>query len=391
MAIKNFRFYNPTRVYFGEGQLKAIGREIPEDSKVLILYGGGSVKKFGLFEKIIEVLGSRQWGEFGGIEANPTYETLMKAVKLVKEENYDYLLAAGGGSVIDGTKFVAAGVKFAGDPLDIFGQGVGKGQKVKDALPFGTVLTMPATASEMNKSSVVTFVEKQAKISFASDKVYPTFSIIDPTYTYSLPQRQLANGVGDAFVHVMENYLTYPIDAKVQDRWSEGLLLTLIEEADQYVNGEVDYANRANIVWAITNALNGFASQGVPSDWSSHALGHEITVLNNTDHARTLSPILLATMKVRRNEKGNKIIQYGEKVWGIYEGSDEERIDAAIEKTASFFQSIGLPITLNEINVEEKDIDFLVEQLTKHGNVNMSERGDQSEEINKLIYQTALK
>lgn len=390
MAIQNFRFYNPTRVYFGEGQLKAIEREIPQESKVLILYGGGSVKKFGVFEQIIEVLGSRQWDEFGGVEANPTFETLIKAVAKVKEGNFDYLLAVGGGSVIDGTKFVAAAAKFEGDPIDIFGKGVGKGLKVKAALPFGTVLTMPATASEMNKNSVVTFVEKQAKISFASDKVYPTFSIIDPTYSYTLPQGQLANGIGDAFVHVMENYLTYPVNAKVQDRWSEALLLTLIEEADQYVNGEADYENRANVIWAITNALNGFTDQGVPADWSSHALGHEITVLNGTDHARTLSPILLATMKVRRKEKGDKIIQYGQRVWGIEAGTHDERIDATIKKTADFFQSIGLPTTLAEIDVKESDIDFLVEQLTKHGKVNMSERGDQTEEVNRSIYQAAL-
>lgn len=391
MSIQNFRFYNPTRIYFGKDQFKAIDREIPKDRKVLILYGGGSVKRFGTFDKVVTALGEREWGEFGGIEANPVYETLMKAVERVKKEGFNYLLAVGGGSVIDGTKFVAAAAEFEGSPSDIFGKGVGQGLKVKTALPLGTVLTMPATGSEMNKFSVVTFKELNAKVSFASDRVFPTFSILDPELTFTLPKRQLANGISDAFVHTMEDYLTYPVDAKIQDRYAEAILQTLIDESQTYTDEKNhDYASHANVMWACTNALNGFISPGVPGDWSTHALGHEVTVLNHTDHARTLTPILLATMEVRKQEKWEKILQYGERIWGITEGDETARIDATIEKTRDFFKSIEMPTTLGEVGVTEEDIDQLVEHLVNHGNSSISERGDQTADISRAIYRTAL-
>lgn len=391
MSVQNFRFYNPTKIYFGKDQIKAIDREIPQESKVLILYGGGSVKRFGTFDKVVAALGEREWDEFGGIEANPVYETLMSAVERVKSEGFNYLLAIGGGSVIDGTKFVAAAAEFNGEPIDIFGKGVGRGLKVKSALPLGTVLTMPATGSEMNKFSVVTFKELNAKVSFASDKVYPSFSILDPEITFSLPKRQLANGISDAFIHTMEDYMTYPVDAKVQDRYAEGILQTLIEESQTYVDETLhDYASAANVMWAATNALNGFISAGVPGDWSTHALGHEITVLNNSDHARTLTPILLATMEVRKKAKWEKLLQYADRIWGITGGEEEARIDAAIDKTREFFQSIGMPTKISELGVTEKDVDQLVDQLVKHGNGNTSERGDQTADVSRKIYLTAL-
>lgn len=388
--ISNFKFYNPVNIIFGKDRIGELSKVIPKESKVLILYGGGSVKRFGTFDRVVQALEGYEYGEFGGIEANPTYGTCMEAVKLIKDEGYDFLLAVGGGSVIDGTKFIAAAAEFDGDPKNIFGGGIGKKERVQSALPFGTILTLPATASEMNANAVINFTEEQAKISFFSPHVYPKFSILEPELTYSLPKRQLANGVSDAFVHTIENYLTYPVGGLIQDEFSEGVLRTLIEIGPDVVDEDNhDYNTRANFMWAASVALNGWLSVGVPGDWSTHALGHELTVLNGTDHARSLTAVLPATMHVRRNEKHDKLVQYAEKVFGVTEGTDEEKIDAAIQKTVDFFKSIDMPTSLSEVDVKESDIDFLVDQLVKHEKINISERGDQDETIHREIYTAA--
>lgn len=389
--IADFNFYNPVNIIFGKDRIPELSNLIPKDKKVLITYGGGSVKRFGAFDRVVEALDGYEYGEFGGIEANPTYETCIQAVEKIEEEGYDFLLAVGGGSVIDGTKFIAAAAEFDGNPIDIFGNGVGQKLPVESALPLGTILTLPATATEMNATAVITFKEKQAKVSFNSPKVYPTFSILEPELTYSLPKRQLANGVSDAFTHTIENYLTYPVGGKVQDRFSEGLLKTLIEIGPEVVDEDNhDYNVRANFMWSASIALNGWLSVGVPGDWSTHALGHEITVLNGTDHARSLTAVLPALMHVRRNEKHEKLVQYAERVFGITDGSDNEKIDAAIQKTVDFFKSIEMPVSISEVGVKEDDIDFLVSQLETHEKVNISERGDQTAEIHREIYQESL-
>lgn len=389
--IANFNFYNPVNVIFGKNRISELSNIIPKDKKVLIIYGGGSVKRFGTFDRVADALEGYDFGEFGGIEANPTYETSLQAVEKIHDEGYDFLLAVGGGSVIDATKFIAAAAKFEGDPIDIFGNGVGQKLPVDSALPLGTILTLPATASEMNATSVITFKEKQAKVSFNNPNVYPQFSILDPELTYTLPERQLANGVSDAFIHTMENYLTYPVGGKVQDRFSEGLLQTLIEIGPEVVDDENhDYNTRANFMWSASIALNGWLSVGVPGDWSTHALGHEITVLNNTDHARSLTAILPALMHVRRKEKHEKLVQYAERVFGITDGSDNQKIDAAIQKTVDFFRSIGMPVSIKEVDVKEEDIDFLVSQLEAHEKVDISERGNQTADIHRQIYQESL-
>lgn len=389
--IANFKFYNPVKVIFGKDRIEELASLIPKGKKVLITYGGGSVKRFGTFDRVVEALDGYEYGEFGGIEANPTYETCIQAVDKIKEEGYDFLLAVGGGSVIDGTKFIAAAAEFEGDPKDIFGGGVGKNVRVQSALPIGTILTLPATASEMNATSVITFTELEAKISFASPHVYPIFSILEPEITYSLPKRQLANGVSDAFSHIIENYLTYPVGGMVQDRFSEGLLKTLIEIGPDVVDEDKhDYNLRANFMWTASLALNGWLSVGVPGDWSTHALGHEITVLNGTDHARSLTAVFPALLHVRRKEKHEKLVQYAERVFNLTEGTDDEKIDGAIQKTVDFFKSIDMPTNISEVGVEEKDIDFLVSQLEKHEKINISERGDQTADIHREIYQAAL-
>ncbi|PZG33250.1 NADH-dependent alcohol dehydrogenase [Listeria ivanovii] len=387
----NFDYYNPTHIIFGKNRLEELNQVIPADKKVLLLYGGGSVKKFGTLDKVKAVLKNREIGEFGGIEANPTYETLIKAIKLVKEENYDFLLAVGGGSVIDGTKFVAAGALFDGDLIHIFGSGIGENRPITEALPFGTVLTLPATGSEMNSGGVVTFVEKKAKLGFGSPFTYPVFSLLDPELTYTLPARQLANGIMDAYVHVMEQYMTYPVGALLQDRYAESLLQTLIEIGPDVIDeNNHDYNTRATFMWSATNALNGTLSRGVPQDWASHGLGHEITALYGIDHARTLAIVLPSLLNVRRNEKREKLVQYAERVWGITNGDEDAKIDAAIAKTREFFESLGAGTRFNDYGLGEEVVEQLVNQLERHGLTSISERGDQTLEVSRQIYTNAL-
>ncbi|MFO8069299.1 MAG: iron-containing alcohol dehydrogenase [Alkalibacterium sp.] len=390
-AMSDFVYYNPVKVIFGKNKIEELAKHIPSDKKVLITYGGGSVKRFGTLDRVLDALKDYDVGEFGGIEANPTYETCIKAVDKIKAEGYDYLLAVGGGSVIDGTKFIAAAVEFDGDPKDIFGKGVGKGLPIKSAVPFGTVLTLPATASEMNDGAVINFKKEKAKISFSDWRVFPQFSILEPELTYTLPKRQLANGVTDAFIHIIEQYLTYPVNGMVQDEFAEGLLRVLIQIGPDVVDEDNhDYALRSNYMWTATLALNRIISRGVPGDWSTHGLGHEITVLNDTDHARSLSAILPAVMIVRKYKKWDKLVQYAEKVWGITEGTEEEKIDAAILKTVAFFKSLDMPTNLAEVGVEAADIDTLVDQLEAHGKEAISERGDQTLDVSREIYRQAL-
>lgn len=348
-------------------------------------------RHFGTIAKVKAGLGARVVFEFAGVEANPTFETLMKAVAQVKEQHIDFLLAVGGGSVIDGTKFVAAAAEFAGDPIDLFGGGIGKQLPTQSALPYGTVLTLPATASEMNNGSVITFVEKKAKLSFKSPHTFPQFSFLDPTLTYTSPKRQLANGIVDAFVHIFEQYMTFDTGAFVTDRFAEGLLQTLIEIGPNVVNNETpDYNERANFMWAATNALNGVLRVGVPQDWATHMIGHEITNLYHIDHARTLAAILPAMLRVRRAQKEAKLLQYAERVLGITTGTTEERIEAAIIQTSVFFESIGVPTSLAAYELGEADVEAIVANLEAHQLVNLSEHGDVTPAVSRAILLASL-
>jgi NADP-dependent alcohol dehydrogenase len=349
--MNNFVFHNPTRLIFGKGQIAALAKEVPAGGTILLLYGGGSIKQNGVYEQVMEALGDRRVLTYGGIEANPTYETLMKAVELAREEGVTFLLSVGGGSVLDGTKFVAAAIPFGGDPWDI---PAGRA-KVKEAVPLGAVLTLPATGSEMNGAAVISRKETREKLAFVSPKVYPVFSILDPETTYSLPPRQVANGVVDAFVHVMEQYLTHPTGTDLQDRMAEAVLLTLIDIGPKVMEGPPDYATRATFMWTATMALNGVIGAGTVQDWSTHVIGHEITALYGIDHARTLAAVLPALMDVQREVKREKILQYGERVWGLREGPAEERIDAAIARTVAFFEEMGLPARLEAYEEVARD------------------------------------
>lgn len=383
----NFDFYNPTRIVFGRDTIGRLDDLVPADARVLLLYGGQSAEKTGTLAQVREALGARHVQAFGGIEPNPSYETLMQAVALVREQRVDFLLAVGGGSVIDGTKFVAAAVGYAGDAWDILET---RGAKIRHALPFGSVLTLPATGSEMNNSGVVTRRATQAKLPFRSAHVFPQFSILDPTKTQTLPVRQLANGVVDAFVHVMEQYLTYPIDARVQDRFAEGLLQTLIEIGPLMLEESADYSTRANLMWTATLALNGLIGAGVPQDWSTHMIGHELTALHGIDHARTLAIVLPANLEVRREAKRAKLLQYAERVWQIRQGDEEQRIDAAIQQTRTFFESLGLPTRLSAYQLGADAIDALINQLAAHRLTALGEHNDVNLDVSRQVLEASL-
>ncbi|EDQ02521.1 iron-containing alcohol dehydrogenase [Shewanella benthica] len=366
----NFDYYNPTRISFGKGKISELDKLVPQGAKVLVLFGGSSARKTGTLDEVKQALGQRELVEFGGIEPNPTYETLMRAVEVVKAENIDFLLAVGGGSVIDGTKFVAAAAVFDGEPWDIL---LKWGANVTQAMPFGTVLTLPATGSEMNNASVVTRKSIKAKLPFRNDHVYPQFSILDPTKTYTLPERQVANGVVDAFVHITEQYLTYPVNAAVQDRIAEGLLQTLIELGPQVLANPDDYDIRANLMWVATTALNGTIGSGVPQDWATHMIGHELTALYNMDHARTLAVILPSLLTLTKEAKREKLLQFAHRVWRLDQGSDDEKIDLAITKTREFFEAMGIPTRLSDYDLGKQDVDAVIAQLEAHGMVALGE------------------
>jgi NADP-dependent alcohol dehydrogenase len=383
----HFSFHNTTCIHFGTGQIQQIEREIPKEAKVLIIYGGGSIKKNGIFDKTVEALGKREWFEFPGIKPNPSYDALMKALPIIDDKKIDYLLAVGGGSVIDSTKFIAAAAKFNdGDPWDI----VAKRAKIKQALPIGAVLTLPATGSESNFSAVLE--RGGAKLTYYHPLLRPKFAVLDPQVTLSLSNRQIGNGVVDAFVHVMEQYLTFDINAKVQDRFAEGLLLTLIEEGPKILNTVTkdDLDIRANTMWSATLALNGLIAAGVPQDWTAHMIGHEMTALYDIDHARTLSITFPAVMKVRRSAKRDKLLQYAERVWNLVEDDEDKRIDKAIELTEAFFKTMKLPTRLSEVDLDSSHIDDIILNLEKHGLVKLGEQREVTPEISRIILETAL-
>lgn len=378
----NFNYYNPTKVLFGTGRIGDLDSQIPPQARILITYGGGSVKKFGTLAEVKAALGDREIVEFGGIEPNPHFDTLMAAVELVKSNKIDFLLAVGGGSVIDGTKFIAAASLYSGDIWKMWSSR----SPIQQALPIGCVLTLPATGSEMNATAVVTNVELQAKMAHSHPLLFPQFAILDPHKSYTLPTRQIANGVVDAFIHVIEQYLTYPVYGKVQDRFAEGLLLTLIEEGPKALIEPENYDVRATIMWAATQALNGLIGAGVPQDWATHRIGHQITALYGLDHAQTLAVLLPSLLRVKRDDKRLKLLQYAERVWGIHEGDEKQRIDSAIEKTELFFEQMGISCQLSSYGVPENAIDRIIVSLEGLNILPLGEHNDISViEIRKIL------
>jgi NADP-dependent alcohol dehydrogenase len=372
--MENFTFHNPTRIHFGKGQITQLAKEIPADARVLLLAGGGSIKANGVLAQVQAALGSRTVREFWGVEANPDFDTLMQAVALARQEKLDWVLPVGGGSVLDGAKFVAAAVPFAGDPWDFV---VNHGGGIKSALPIAAVLTLPATGSEANCFSVISRRALKEKLAFGHPAVFPRCSILDPETTMSLPATQTANGVGDAFCHVLEQYLTFPAEAAVQDRFAEGVLRTLVEIGPKTLANPHDYATRANFVWAATCALNGWISPGVPQDWSTHTIGHELTALHGIDHARTLAIVLPSLLQAQRVQKRGKLLQYAERVWDLRDGSEDARIDGAIAKTRAFYESLGIRTHLSDYQVDAtKTAPEVARRLAARGMNAFGERGD---------------
>ncbi|WP_397472414.1 iron-containing alcohol dehydrogenase [Rheinheimera sp.] len=368
----NFTFKNQTEILFGKGQIKEAKSRLPQDARVLLLYGGGSIKRNGVYDDVLTLLNGIQYEEFSGVEPNPTLETLMQAVELVRSKQLNFILAVGGGSVIDGAKFIAAAANFDGEPWDI----LAKGAAFTSALPIGAVLTLPATGSESNGNSVVTNKATAQKRAFGSDLVQPVFAVLDPVYTYSLPVKQVGNGVVDAFVHVIEQYLTYPVNAPLQDRFAEGILQTLISEGPKALATPQDYDVRANVMWAATMALNGLIGKGVPQDWATHMIGHELTALFGLDHAQTLAIVLPALMYAQREQKRQKLLQFGQRVFAINSGNADDVIDKTIKATQDFFEHMGVKTRLSDYNLGAADIDKLIANLERNGMTALGEHGD---------------
>ncbi len=369
----NFELYNPTNLVFGKGQIEKLSTLVPQGAKILLAYGGGSIFKNGIHEQVINNLKDFEIVEFGGIEPNPHFETLMKAVDVIKEQNIDFILAVGGGSVIDGVKFISAAVHFEGNPMEI----LQKRLLIKDlskVVPFGTVLTLPATGSEMNSGSVVTIKATQEKLAFGGSALFPKFSICDPTVIQSLPKRQLQNGVVDAYTHVLEQYLTYPHEGFLQDRIAESILQTLIQVGPEVVENPADYALASNFMWSCTMALNGLIQKGVPSDWATHMIGHELTALYGIDHARTLSVVGPNLYRVMFETKKGKLAQYGKRIFNLT-GSEDEIANEAINKTVAFFHTMGMDTKLSDYTKEyDNTADFIVDRFKERGWLGLGEK-----------------
>lgn len=349
--MNNFNLYNPTKIIFGKDEILKITDEIPAKSKVLILYGGGSIKKNGIYDQVTKALSQFDFYEFGGIPANPEYAVLMKALDVIKEKNIDFLLAVGGGSVIDGTKFLSSAALYDGiEPWDILKNKI----VTKKGMPFGSVLTLPATGSEMNSGAVVSRAETKEKFAMGGPGLFPKFSILDPTVINSIPKRQLENGLADSFTHVLEQYMTYPIGANLQDRFAESILINIIETAPKILSNQTDYKAQCEFMWSCTMALNGLIQKGVPNDWAIHAMGHELTALHGIDHARTLAILTKQHYTFNFESKKEKLTQYGKRVFGITAENDEKIAQLAIEKTNEFFHSIGIDTKLSEYTNDYK-------------------------------------
>jgi NADP-dependent alcohol dehydrogenase len=370
--MQNFQFYNPVKILFGKGQIASMTSEIPVGAKVLMTYGSGSIKRNGVYEQVKQALSNHTVIEFGGIEPNPRLETLMKAVEIVRSQQVTFLLAVGGGSVLDGTKFIAAATVFEGDPWDI----LEKRAPIQSALPLGAVMTLPATGSEMNSLFVVTKGVTQEKRGGKSEHVFPKFSVLDPETTFSLPIHQISNGIVDAFTHTVEQYLTYPVNSPLQDRMAESILQTLIEEGPKTLHNPTDYDARANMMWCASMALNGLIGVGVPQDWATHMIGHELTALYKLDHAQTLAIVLPSLLQMKQKSKHEKLLQYAERVWHITDGTSEERITAAIGRTVRFFESVGLSTRLSTYGVGQEAVSAVSQKLEHQGVVALGEWQD---------------
>jgi len=380
--MKNFIFQNPTRLVFGKGEIARLSELLPDGVNLMITYGGGSVTKNGVYDQVRLALRGRNYIEFWGIEPNPRVETLRKAIQLGKENQIDYLLAVGGGSVLDGTKLIAAGIAADEDAWDIVLRGVAEKQ-----IPFASVMTVPATGSEMNGGAVITREETKEKFSFGGD--YPQFSILDPEVTYSLSEHQIACGLADAYTHVLEQYMTTSGQSRIMDRWAEGILLSIKEIAPMIKVNPCDYDLMADYMLAATLALNDFIRMGITQDWATHQIGHELTALHGTTHGHSLAIIMPGLLRVLKDQKKSKLLQYGERIFGITEGSEEDRVDKAIEMTEAFYRSLGLTTRLSEEGIGNETVEVIASRFNNRGvafGENRNVTGDVAREILKSCF-----
>lgn len=383
-TMLNFEFKNPTKIHFGKGLIAKIAVEIPANAKVMMLYGGGSIKTNGIYEQVKSALKNFEVIEFGGIPANPEYDVLIKALNIIKSEKINYLLAVGGGSVIDGTKFLSSAALYNGEnPWDILQKGI----RTEVGMPFGVVLTLPATGSEMNSGAVISRAENKQKLGMGGPGLFPQFSILDPQVVASIPPRQIANGIVDAYTHVLEQYMTYPIGALLQDRISESIMQTLMEIAPSIMKNPAEYDTACEFMWSCTMALNGLIQKGVPTDWTVHAIGHELTVLYGIDHARTLAIIAPSHYRYNFESKKEKLAQYAERVWKINEGTTEEKAYAAINKMEAFFHSLGMETKLSKYSENYRDAaPFIFKTFTERGMMGIGEHKNISpDDVVKIV------
>ncbi|WP_025761408.1 iron-containing alcohol dehydrogenase [Dyadobacter tibetensis] len=382
--MNSFQYKNPTKIIFGKDKIATLKTELPADARILMLYGGGSIKKNGIYEQVKSALEGFQVIEFGGIPANPEYDILLEALQIIEKENISFMLAVGGGSVIDGTKFLSAAAYYQGEqPWDM----LTSRQPILKGLPFATVLTLPATGSEMNSGTVITREETKEKLAMGGPGLFPVFSILDPQVVISIPERQLVNGITDAFTHVLEQYMTYPAGGILQDRFAESILQTLIEVAPVIIKDPANYEAASNFMWSCTMALNGLIQQGVPGDWTVHAMGHELTALYGIDHARTLAIIAPSHYRYYFDNKKEKLAQYAERVWKITEGTLEEKAQKGIEKTEAFFQGMGIATTLAAYTEEVVGTaQTIAQRFSDRGWKSMGERGALNpEDVEKIV------
>ena len=378
-----FTYSNPTVIHFGQGMISAISKAIDPSKKVLVIYGGGSIKKNGVYDQVAAALSGRKWLEFSGVEPNPTVETLDQAVALIRKEGLDYILAVGGGSVIDGSKYVAAAACYDGDGWDIM---LGK-HRVKQALPLGAVLTLPATGSESNNGAVITRKATKEKLVFSSNAVFPAFAVLDPDVIKSLPERQVANGLADAFVHVCEQYLTYPVQGWVQDGYAQALLRNLVNLALQFKERDND-SWRANFMWTANQALNGLIGAGVPQDWATHMIGHEITAAYGIDHARTLAIVLPSLLRNQLDGKKAKLAQMGRAVFDL--APDVNLALRTVDAIEKLFRDLDVPVRFSEAGVTDpKAPELIAASIEKHGMVKLGEKGAITPEVVRAIVAAA--
>lgn len=382
--MRDFQLVNPTKILFGKKQIKNLASEIPTGSKILMLYGGGSIKKNGIYEQVKEALEGFELHEMGGIPPNPEYSVLLEALGIIKTQNIDFLLAVGGGSVIDGTKFLSAAALYKGNsPWEI----ITNQKPITKGMPFATVLTLPATGSEMNSGAVITRRETKEKLTLGGPGLFPVFSILDPEVVQSIPTRQIANGLADAFTHVLEQYVTFPANAMLQDRFAEGILSTLVEIAPGILKDQSNYDLASNYMWSCTMALNGLIQKGVPTDWSIHAMGHELTALYNIDHARTLAILTNSHYSYNFESKKEKLAQMAERVWDVRTGTIDEKAQAAIDHIDAFYHSLGIKTKLSEYTADfDGTAQVISERFTERGMNGIGENGNLTpKDVEKIV------